>query len=49
MSDTGQTNSAKCAHILRMKHTIEDVSRMDAGILVAFEDGAVAFFDPGFL
>ena len=49
VSDTGQTNNARCADNLQMKHTIEDVSRKDAGILVAFKDGVVAFFDPGFL
>jgi hypothetical protein len=49
VSDTGQTNNAWCGDNLQMKHTIEDVSRKDAGILVAFEDGVVAFFDPSFL
>jgi len=32
-----------------MKHTIQDVSRLDDGIVVTFEDGAIAYFDSPFL
>ncbi len=32
-----------------MKHTIQDVSRLDDGIIVTFADGAIAYFDSRFL
>jgi len=32
-----------------MKYSIQDVSRLDDGIIVSFQDGVIAFFDPRFL
>ncbi len=32
-----------------MKHTIQDVSRLNDGIVVTFEDGAIAYFGASFL
>jgi hypothetical protein len=32
-----------------MKHTIQDASRLDDGIVVTFKDGTIAYFDSQFL
>jgi len=45
----GRQTILKAATISSMKYSIQDVSRLDDGIIVSFQDGVIAFFDPRFL